>query len=218
MRIQCAVVELEMPSYQNAVDVSNHNGKINWKKLKNTGIEHVMMKATEGSYFQDVTFLYNWEMAKSNNIKTTAYHYFRALMNPEEQVNNIRNTLSLTTFNANEDVLAIDIEEKGNELATPDQVAYCLYRLLKGLEYYNFSNIYIYCSHNYWENQVNWALYDFSCYPLWIAWYDDEINSQPKIPTTWEKVGWTWWQYSQLGKVDGIDTYVNLDFCKISKS
>ncbi|XP_065205241.1 probable autolytic lysozyme [Planococcus citri] len=214
MRMQCAVVELEIPNYQSALDVSWHQGKINWKKVKNTGIEHVIMKATEGSYHQDVTFLYNWEMARMNNIRTSVYHYFRALMNPDEQVANVIKTLNLTTFNYREDILAIDVEEKGNELASPDQVAHTLHRFLKGLESNNFVNVYIYCNYNYWENQVNWRIFDFSKYPLWIAWYNSEINSQPKIPSTWKTVGWTYWQYSNLGKVDGIDTYVDLDFCK----
>lgn len=217
MRIQCATVEVEMPNYQHILNVSSQQGKINWKKVKSTGVEHVIMKASEGSFLQDVTFLYNWEMAKMNNIRTSAYHHMRALMNPEEQVANIRNTLSLTTFDTTRDLLAIFVEETGNECATPEQVAYGLYRLLKGLEYNNFSNICIYCSHNYWENQVNWGIYDFSVYPLWIAWYDDKIDSQPLIPTTWKSVGWTIWQYSQLGRMDGIDTYVHLNFCKTNK-
>lgn len=214
MRMQCAVVELEMPNYQSALDVSHWQGKINWMKVKNAGIEHVIIKATEGSYYQDVTFLYNWEMAKSNNIRTSAYHYFRALMNPEEQVANVINTLNLTTFNYGKDILAVDVEVRGNELASPDQVAHTLYKFLKGLESNDFLKIYIYCSHYYWENQVNWKMYDFSKYPLWIAWYNGEITSQPKIPSTWKNVGWTYWQYTNLGQIDGIDGYVDLDFCK----
>lgn len=206
-----------MSQYEQAIDVSWHQGDIDWRKVKNAGIKHVMIKATEGFTIQDHKFLYNWAKAQENGIHPKAYHYFKALSStPTEQGVNISKVLGQCGFNNDKDILAIDVEEGGNQHATAMQIAHNLYELIVDLESKQIRNIYIYCSNNYWENHVNWQAYDFSKYPLWIAsWHDpNDLSLSPQIPTTWQNKGWAFWQYSDHGKIDGIDGYVDLDFIK----
>ncbi|WP_375327395.1 glycoside hydrolase family 25 protein [Candidatus Tisiphia endosymbiont of Nemotelus uliginosus] len=185
-----------MIKYEKAIDVSWHQGDINWQKVKNAGIKHAMIKATEGFTIQDHKFLYNWAKAQENGIQPKAYHYFKALSStPVAQGINISNVLKQCGFNVEKDILAIDVEQQGNERATADQIAHNLYELLQVLESKQFSNIYIYCSNNYWEQKVHWQEYDFSKYPLWIAaWHDpNNLPQDPQIPTTWQNKGWAFW-------------------------
>jgi lysozyme len=47
-------------------------------------------------------------------------------------------------------------------------------------------------------------------YPLWIAHYTP--NAQPTVPASnWGGHGWTFWQYTNLGTVAGIDGNVDQD-------
>lgn len=45
-------------------------------------------------------------------------------------------------------------------------------------------------------------------YPLWIADYESKT---PPLPTPWKTTGWTLFQYSQSGKVKGVNGNVELD-------
>ncbi len=51
------------------IDVSNWQGNINFKSVKNEGIEVVYIKATEGDYFKDSYAKQNYERAKAEGLK-----------------------------------------------------------------------------------------------------------------------------------------------------
>jgi lysozyme len=50
-------------------------------------------------------------------------------------------------------------------------------------------------------------LQGFGDYPLWLAEYTSA--PMPRIPGGWKT--WTFWQYSQDGRIDGVDGAVDLD-------
>src|SRR6185436_12304579 len=59
------------------LDVSSHQGKIDWKKVAETNhYKFVFIKATEGHDFIDDNFEYNWKNAKENGFLVGAYHFF----------------------------------------------------------------------------------------------------------------------------------------------
>jgi lysozyme len=205
--------------FSNGIDVSHHNGIIDWKKVKVSGIHYAMIKATDsvnGQIWRDPMFSTNWKKAKEAEISVGAYHYFRALANtPDEQITGISQQLLENNFALTKDLLAIDVEETGNKEATRDQMADNLNLLLQGLARKGFLHLLIYCSPSYWENKVAWEKYDFSCYSLWIAHWQ---ITQPKIPTTWKNKGWRWWQTTNKGNVDGISGDVDLNKVNLSLS
>tara|TARA_Y100001933_G_scaffold248756_1_gene283035 strand:+ start:378 stop:620 length:243 start_codon:yes stop_codon:yes gene_type:complete len=59
------------------IDVSHHQGAIDWAKVKAAGVHYCFMKATEGSTFKDKRFDFNWNQAKAHGIIRGAYHFFR---------------------------------------------------------------------------------------------------------------------------------------------
>lgn len=57
------------------IDVSHHNGVIDWKKVKNNGIDFAIIRAGYGQNTIDKQFKYNIENALKNNIKVGLYWF-----------------------------------------------------------------------------------------------------------------------------------------------
>lgn len=200
--------------YEKGIDVSKWQGEIDWGKVAADGIKHVFIKMSEGGTHTDPQFVNNWNAAKNAGLEVNVYHYFLALSStPEEQVANIKKNLLSVGFDPTMNLLAIDVEQEGNEPANQNQMADNLQNLLTQLKADVLSSVnpMIYCSPAYWDDSINWEKYDFSLYPLWIASY---VQEKPRLPQTWDKPGitWFWWQYTSQGEVNGISGNVDLDW------
>uniref|UniRef100_A0A1B6IP39 Lysozyme n=1 Tax=Homalodisca liturata TaxID=320908 RepID=A0A1B6IP39_9HEMI len=196
--------------FDRGIDVSHHNGDVTWEKVKSTGIKFAVAKASEGNHMEDSKFVVNFNGMKKNGIQAGAYHYLRGGQTAESQVAKIKAVLQKVSFDPDKDVLVIDVEEKGNEKVSADQMAETLNAVLSALKA-TYKNLYIYCGPYYWEDKVSWRKYDFSQYKLWIAHY---TQGSPRIPSTWKNKGYTWWQYSETGNVDGVKGNVDLNRSK----
>jgi lysozyme len=58
------------------IDVSHHQGEIEWEEVATSEIEFAFIKATEGGDFSDPRFEFNWGQAKAAGIARGAYHFF----------------------------------------------------------------------------------------------------------------------------------------------
>ena len=58
------------------VDVSHHQGDVDWERVRRDRIEFAYLKATEGSGFTDPRFLANARAARSAGLRVGGYHYF----------------------------------------------------------------------------------------------------------------------------------------------
>jgi lysozyme len=58
------------------VDVSRHQGLIDWRTLAGSGIGFAYIKATEGATFRDANFATNWSEAALAGVPRGAYHFF----------------------------------------------------------------------------------------------------------------------------------------------
>ncbi|BBG29800.1 glycoside hydrolase family 25 protein [Zymobacter palmae] len=204
--------------YLNGIDVSRWQGDIDFNAVRDAGMQFVFIKATEGGTFVDPRFTENWQKANAAGLKVGVYHYFRATSStPEEQKNNIVNTLRAAGFDPAVHVLAIDIETARNTDATNEQMADNAFELLQKLEQDGVLGgtlPLIYCDNNTWRNHLDAQRHDFSRYGLWIANWNVET---PTIPDTWQQAGkdWSVWQYSSKGRVAGIDGDVDLDHSRL---
>ena len=61
----------------NGIDISHHNGSINWIKVINSSFkpEFVYIKCTQGIDYKDPLFLKNAKDAKASGIKIGYYHF-----------------------------------------------------------------------------------------------------------------------------------------------
>jgi lysozyme len=70
------------------IDVSNHQGRIDWPKAREGGVAFAYIKASEGGDFRDKSFERNWQGAREAGIPRGAYHFFTACKPGAEQARN----------------------------------------------------------------------------------------------------------------------------------
>ena len=67
------------------IDISNHNGSIDFLKVKNSGIEVVIIKATEGIDWIDSKLDVYYNSALNVGLKIGFYHFMSEKTNPSKQ-------------------------------------------------------------------------------------------------------------------------------------
>lgn len=75
------------------VDVSGHQGNIDWGSLAATDISFAYIKATQGGDFRDGHFRKNWYEARAAGMPRGAYHFFTLCRSGEEQAANFIRTV-----------------------------------------------------------------------------------------------------------------------------
>lgn len=74
--------------YVQGVDVSRHQGAIDWRTLAKTDIRFAYIKATEGGDHVDERFAANWTGAGEAGLKRGAYHFFTLCRSGLDQARN----------------------------------------------------------------------------------------------------------------------------------
>lgn len=176
------------------IDVSSHNGKINFERVSGAGIDFVIIKASEGAAFRDSRFASNYDCAKDNGLAVGAYHFFRFDVDGTLQARNFVETIGDRDFDL---PLVIDVEEHGNPYVfLRSKVVRQLRDMvdeLTALEY----RVMIYTNK---DGYYKFIKDNFDDYPLWLC----SLNRRPELD-------WTIWQYSHWGVVDGIQGDVDLN-------
>ncbi len=108
------------PSRENypvqGVDVSHHQGAIDWNRVRADGVDFAYIKATEGADMRDARFNENWRGSEQAGIKRGAYHFFTLCRLARDQAENF-----IALVPRDEDALpyALDLEFGGNCSARP---------------------------------------------------------------------------------------------------
>lgn len=97
-------------SHLRGVDVSHHQGRIDWSELAGHDISFAFIKATEGGDWTDPRFEENWLGAKRAGVLPGAYHFFTLCRDAREQAEHF-----LTIVGDMEGALlpALDAEQMG---------------------------------------------------------------------------------------------------------
>lgn len=188
----------EMKYPVRGIDVSRHNGAIDFFKVAKSGIDFVFIKASEGANHRDSLYSRNSQNARRAGLKTGAYHFFRF---DKEGVEQAVNFLTAVGPHHTDLGLVIDVEQAGNpKRISPDLVKK---RLVSMVEYMNMlgHRVMIYTNIDGYYDYIADSL---PGYPLWICRFQENpINAE-----------WTFWQFDHHGKVDGIEGDVDLNvFC-----
>jgi lysozyme len=177
------------------IDVSHHQGFIDWTKVAQSKVHFVYIKATEGSDLKDVRFGENWKGAGKAGLRRGAYHFFTLRTSGSEQAKNF-----IATLPKGETMLppVIDLEFGGNSYYRPPVAEF-----EKELKDFIFevktafrSEPVLYVDNGFYDRYLR----GFSGYRLWVR---DVFQAPPKEPS------WTFWQFSERTKVPGIDGYVD---------
>jgi lysozyme len=182
------------------VDVSQHQGRIDWVKLRDQGYAFAFIKATEGADHHDPFFAANWSTARREGIACGAYHFFTFCTAGEQQAANF-----ISTVAPGQEMLppAVDIEFIGNCARPPSAVEIRaeLATFLNRIESAYARKPILYVTSDSYERIVSGAFPD---HPIWVR----NIFCEPKLA---DHTGWTFWQYADRGRIDGIATLVDLN-------
>jgi lysozyme len=178
------------------IDVSHHQGVIDWGKVAKSDVAFAILKATEGGDYVDETFARNLAGAEAAGLVVGAYHFFTFCRPGEEQAANF-----LKVVPRKRPMLppAVDIEFVGNCAARPPVAD--LERELTGFlttveaAFGRPAIVYV----------VDAA----------AAQYQAAIPNRPRwvrsLGRSPESGDWVLWQYHDAGHVDGIERAVDLN-------
>lgn len=185
------------------IDVSKWQGVINWQKVKTAGVNYAIIRAGYGNLVsqKDPMFDTNMVNAEKAGINRGVYWYSYAT-SVEDAYKEADACYEVIKNYHFEYPLVFDIEDKcqtGLSTATVSAIidAFCSRMESRGY----FVSVYSYAS--FLNTKVYKSTLDRYC--VYVAHFNvakPDINHSYAI-----------WQYSSTGRVDGIDTVVDLDKC-----
>jgi lysozyme len=180
------------------VDVSNHQGAIDWEAVAADDVDFAYLKATEGGDHLDRRFATNWDAARAAGLDVGAYHFFTLCRPGAEQAASF-----LATVPDDADLPpALDLELPGNCSARPpaDAVRREVQAFVDAVEDETGETVLLYVLDD-WEDLYPSRDLDDVDRRLWHR------RVGPFRPGG----DWTVWQYTGIARVDGIDGGVDLN-------
>ncbi|WP_328800270.1 GH25 family lysozyme [Paenibacillus sp. LX16] len=173
------------------IDVSHHQGDINFKKVAANGISFVFIKATQGKSFRSKTFLKFVKDAKAAGLMIGAYHYVDdsattpdlARQEAANFAKAIKDAGGVSTFNLPP---VMDYESNKSNLSKTTVTAVAK-AFLEEVECLTGVRPIVYTYPSFIGNFSG-----LSSYPLWIARYS--ATQVPPDASGWKR--WDFWQYS----------------------
>lgn len=194
------------------VDVSAHQGRIEWHTLKKQGIRFAFIKATEGSGWVDKQFKTNFENAYAQGLYVGAYHFFSFDSAGSTQAQNyIRNVPRLESRALPP---VVDMEFYGNKASNPPSKE-AVYReldsLLHALHSHYGAKPLIYTTPSFYDAYLRGRYED---YPLWIrsVFFAPHSLLARAFNVYFEQ--WKFWQYNPRGVLHGYkggERYIDLN-------
>lgn len=181
---------------QTGIDVSRFQDSINWKRVaKNSKVEFVYVKATEGASIADPMYKYNVKKARDAGLLVGSYHVYSSRTTAYQQFANFKKTVGKTKQDI---VPVLDIEANHCHKLYMARVD----KLLELMEKEYGAKPMIYTSEKLYKTHFDNKKY--KKYHYFIANYKREPS-----------MAYTLWQYTQRGKLKGIAGFV--DFSKFHK-
>ena len=209
------------------IDVSQHNGTINWKKVRNAGVDFAIIRVggrgygSAGNIYKDDDAQQNIEGALAAGIKVGVY-FFSTAINEKEALEEAKYTCSVIrdydiSYPVVYDHEGFDDEEYRNyglstEERTKSAVAFMDYVREQGYEPM------IYSSAAYFRDDSKWKTSELeNTYGIWVAqyWRYTNSNGNRREYSNYEMAKsnpssytgrYTIWQFTSEGTIDGIDS------------
>ena len=184
------------------IDVSHHQGAINWQAVADTNVRFAYIKATEGGDFVDPRFAANWKRSSRAGIARGAYHFFTQCRKGDVQAANFIRTVPRERATLPH---AVDVEHMGpcrRGPAVADIVAE-IAAFLDRLEAHYGRRPIIYTTREFHDAYLVRRLIDEK---FWIR--------SLVIPPRFRRRNWVIWQYHNRGRRPGITGPVDLNVAK----
>ncbi len=185
------------------IDLSHHNARVDWDKLKkakgeSVRIDFVYLKATEGATHLDRQFARNWREAKRVGIRRGAYHFYNPRVLSGRQAENFIKQVKMKTGDLPP---VLDLETSAGK--PPEIIIKGVGNWLTLIEKHYGVRPIIYVNPNFYEKYIAG---NFDEYPLWLAGYTREhlgvLADSPNVLL---------WQHSEKGYADGVRGFVDFN-------
>lgn len=177
------------------IDVSAHNGDIDFQKVKKAGMQFVFIKASEGVDFRDAAFAKNFDNARQAGLPIGVYHFYRYDKTGIDQAVNLYHALN---GRIPELGVVIDLEDAGNTVDSNRD--FVIENLAEMIDYLNLRGLTV----TFYTNKDGYYKYlynNYSGHALWICSFTQQpIDAE-----------WRFWQYSHNGRVPGVSGPVDLN-------
>lgn len=206
------------------IDVSNHQGSIDWAKVKAAGVDYAILRCGFGEGIMDDSFIRNVQGCKKYGIPFGVYLYCYAwdAKSAREEAEGTLSILSRAGVKPSDLAFPVyyDIENTVGNKNHPDYGKPAgvdgnnQYHVIRNNATFTamaetYCNIIqnagfepgVYASLNWWRNYLNDA--KFNSWDRWVAQYYSEC--------TYEGT-YSMWQYSSVGRVDGIRGNVDVNW------
>ena len=192
--------------YMVGIDVSSHQGEIDWKLVKEAGVEFVIIRlgyrgyGEEGRLVKDPMAQEYYEGAKAQGLLVGGYVFSQALTE-QEAVEEAEMALEVTADWQLDLPVAFDWEFLHFEARTQDMVprlitncakAFCSTLEAGGVQPMLYTGLYV----------KTLKLEELEQYPMSLALYSENMSYDYWM---------NFWQYSCTGKVPGVETDVDLN-------
>ena len=186
------------------IDVSNHNGDIDFDKVRDDNYQFVFIKATEGKTYRDPAFVTNHRLARDAGLKVGAYHFFRKNRTGQEQADNLLGAIQGKELDL---PLVIDLEDDWGNGATVSRETTVkrvmdMINILRDKGY----SVMIYSNLDGYEKYYKDLLMDCD---LWLCSFTSP-DLLPQLPHVIQ-------QYSHEGRIEGVNGKVDLNVYRGSK-
>jgi lysozyme len=180
------------------IDVSSHQGDIDWPAVKRAGITFAYLKTTEGGDYADKKFFEYWKEAKEAGVRRGAYHFMYWCRPADQQA-----LFFMVNIPNDADALppVLDLEwnydSQSCGIDLPRSKAVPMIKtLLEAMEARTGKRPIIYTDAGFYQDILAGGA--FADYPFWLR----------ATGTAPEKIyparSWTFWQFSATGRIPGI--------------
>lgn len=188
--------------FSQGIDVSKWQGKIDWQKVKAAGIQFAILRAGYGDTIsypsqKDETFEYNYSECKRLGIPVGVYWYSYAttVEAAKQEAQSCIATLKGKCF---EYPVYYDVEEaKIFATGKTNEIGQSFFTVMEAANYYTGWYTFRSAAQNLNERSR-------TRYTMAIAEYADKLHYNYPYDI---------WQYSSTGRVNGISTNVDMDYC-----
>lgn len=183
-------------SIAKGIDVSMHNGTVNWGQVANSGIAFTFIKVGSTKSGVDPQFAANITGAQAAGLKTGIYLYSYATT-PEQAANEANLVLQwIEPYTVNYPIV-FDIEDKCHKNLSDQQLidiinAFCT--TIDAAGYYPM----VYSNKNMFVQKLSITGWD-----KWVAQYNDTCEYNNNV---------CFWQYSSHGSVNGVGGRVDVNY------
>lgn len=179
------------------MDVSEWQGKINWTKVKNAGIDFALVRVSYGLTHMDKTYDYNMTQAELAGVPVGTY-VFSTATNTETALKEAKLAISKMDGYKVSYPVVYDLEYSGMQKLSSTEIsrlALTFCNEVRKAGYYPM----VYCNTYWYDTYVDWSI--LPGVDVWIARYGDKIQAPDA-----DRYSYTIWQATDGNTASGLNS------------